>query len=308
MNSTDRSNFLAKYPRWGYIFAAALPFLTSLALRIYLLPTSRTPLDSDEALFLLIARHILRGERPLFYYGENYGGTTDSYLTAIFFFLLGDSIAVARLVQTGIYFIGMLFTFLLARRLLPDSRFGPIAVLWFLAVPPLMLTNWTHPAVRYAIVFGLGSIILYLGHRLLNEDADRLSIWLVFGAICGLAFYTFGILVTYMLPVFLLFLFRFKRRRLPLYILSAVMFLLFSVAWWLQAIDGLRVIYNPEQPPDLPPYSLRVLAFFALMVPGFLGIREPAGVELVWPLLSGPVLFFYLMSWLYAIPFFSAQR
>lgn len=294
----------ASSPRWQSALAVLAPFVINLALRVYLLPLRRTPFDSDEALFLLIARHILRGERPLFFYGENYGGTLDSYITAIFFALLGDSIALARLVQAGLYLLGMLFTYLLARRLLPGSRFGPLAALWLLALPPLLLTNWTHPAVRYAIVFTLGSLILYLGHRLLREDADRLGVWLLFGAICGLAFWTFGILATYMLPVFLLFLRTFKVRRMPLYAAAAVMFFLFSLAWWLQLADGLRVLYNPDHPADLPPFYLRVFAFFALMLTTFFGIREPAGIQPVWPLLSALVLVFYMAVILYAIPWF----
>ncbi|GAB4432205.1 MAG: hypothetical protein Kow0031_13570 [Anaerolineae bacterium] len=294
----------AEPPGWQKLLAVVAPFLTTLALRLYLLPTTRTPFDSDEALFLLIARHILRGERPLFFYGENYGGTLDSYITAIFFGLFGDSIALARLVQAGLYLLGMLFTYLLARRLLPGSRFGPLAALWLLAVPPLLLTNWTHPAVRYAVVFTLGSLILYLGHRLLQEDANRLGVWLLFGAVCGLAFWTFGILATYMLPVFLLLLRNFKARRLPLVIAAAVMFFLFSVAWWLQLLDGLRVLYNPDNPAQLPPFLMRVFAFFALMLTAFFGIREPAGIQPVWPLLSALVLVFYMAAILYAIPYF----
>ncbi|MCP4359507.1 MAG: glycosyltransferase family 39 protein, partial [Chloroflexi bacterium] len=198
---------------WRSILLIGAPFITVIALRIFLIPVERMPFDSDEAIFLLMARHILDGERPLFFYGEAYGGSTDSYFTALFYYLFDDSITAARLVQSLEYLIGMLFTYLLARRLLPNSRFGPLAVLWLMALPPLLMTTWTTPAVLYAVVICLGSIISYLGYRLLWEDADRLWRWLVFGAICGLAFWTFGILVVYMMPVFLLFLWKFKWRR-----------------------------------------------------------------------------------------------
>ena len=109
------------------------PFLTAIALRIFLSPIERMPFDSDEAIFLLMARHILAGERPLFFYGEAYGGSSDSYLTALFYNFFGDTITVARLVQTLEYMVGMLFTYLLARRIMPDSRLGSQTVLWFMA-------------------------------------------------------------------------------------------------------------------------------------------------------------------------------
>ena len=280
------------------------PFVAALLLRILIIPIARMPFDSDEAIFLLMSRHILAGERPLFFYGEAYGGSTDSYLTALFYCIFNDSIFVARLVQTLEYFIGIFFTFLLARRLLPGAQFGPIAILWVMALPPLLMTTWTTPAVEYAIVISLGGIISYLGHRLLREDADHLWTWLIFGAVCGLSFWTFGILVVYMLPVFLLFLWQFRRQRLGYYVLSALMFFVFSLPWWTQALPGLMVVYNPNQPPDyLPPFIMRVFAFFALTLPSFLGFREPWAPEISWPVLSLPILLFYLASSVYAIPF-----
>ena len=44
-----------------------------------------------------------------------------------------------------------------------------------MALPPLLMTTWTTPAVLYAVVVGLGSIISYLGYRLLREDAESLA-------------------------------------------------------------------------------------------------------------------------------------
>ncbi len=279
------------------------PFIVTLVLRLSILSIDRMPFDSDEAIFLLMSRHILAGERPLFFYGEAYGGSADSYLTAFFFSVFGDTIPVARLVQSLEYMVGMGFTYLLARRVLPQARFGPLAVLWLMALPPLLMTTWTTPAVLYAVVIGLGSIISYLGHRLLFEDADRWGRWLLFGAVCGLSFWTFGILVVYMLPVFILFLWRFRWSRLPKYMAGAAAFFLFSLPWWVQAIDGLLVVYNPEEAVVIPPFLFRLVAFFTLTLPAFFGVREPWAPGLIWPVLAAFILLFYLAAILYAIPY-----
>ena len=103
----------------------ASPFVAALGLRLFILSLDRMPFESDEAIFLLMARHILKGGRPLFLYGESYGGSIDSYLTALFYHFFGESITGPRLaIQSLEYLLGMLFTYLLARRILPKSRLG----------------------------------------------------------------------------------------------------------------------------------------------------------------------------------------
>lgn len=280
--------------RWFFLLA---PFAILWSLRLYLIPTHRMPFDSDEAILLLMARHIVDGARPVFFYGEAYGGSTDSYITAVFYALFGDTVTVGRLVQTLEYSIYMVFSYLLARRIFPDAKVAPVVMLWLMAIPPLMMTTWTTPSVLYAIVMMFGSIITYMGHRILLEDADRRWMWLLFGFVCGLAFWTFGILVVYMLPVFLLFLWHFKWSRLPNYILSAVMFFVGSAPWWPQAIAGLSVVSDAG---FTIPYTLRLLAFASIMLPGFFGIREPWQSDIVW--FATPALVIYLMAILYFIP------
>ncbi len=299
---TGRVRSIDLWP-WRLLLIISLPFLAAIGLRIFLSPLNRIPFNSDEALFLLKARHILAGQRPLFMYGEVYGGTIDSYLTAPLFYFFGPSILGPRLVVQSLeYFLGMTFTYLLARRVLPDSRLGPPAVLWLMAVPPLLEMAWVVPTLRYTIIICLGSIIAYLGHRLLKEDADRPVRWLLFGLVCGLAFWTFGILVVYMLPLFILFLYRFRWRRWASYLLSALAFFLASLPWWSQALSGLTVVYNPNNTTVIPPLYVRLFAFLTIMLPTYIGIRAPWEAEIVWPVLSVFILFFYLAVFLYAIP------
>jgi len=294
--------FQARITKWLLLIG---PFLIAIGLRLFILTLDRMPFASDEAIFLLMARHILEGGRPLFLYGESYGGTIDSYLTALFYYFFGESITGPRLaIQSLEYLLGMLFTYLLARRILPTARLGALAVLWLMAIPPLLMSTWTIPTVRYAVVICLGSIISYLGHRLLKEDADKLIRWLLFGLVCGLAFWTFGILVVYMLPVFILFLFQFRWRRWPGYLLAAAAFFLASAPWWSQPLSGLLVVTNSENPIAVPSLLFRVFAFLTIMLPGFFGIRDPWVPGITWPVLAPVILLFYLAALLYAIPRF----
>jgi 4-amino-4-deoxy-L-arabinose transferase-like glycosyltransferase len=296
-NPLRLSSLLTWRPLWlaGAMVAAA-------SLKLFILPLARMPFDSDEAILLLMARHIVRGEHPLFFYGEAYGGSFDSYLIALFYRFLGDTVVVGRLVQSLEYLVGIGFTYLLARRLMPKARFGPLATVWVMAIPPLLVSTWTTPAVLYAIVICLGSIITYLGYRLLWEDADRPWRWALFGAVAGLGFWTFGILVVNMLPLFILFLWHLRRRRWPAYGLGVVAFFLFSAPWWTQALAGLQVATAQDPAANALSFPIRVLAFLGLTLPTFFGVRAPSSPHLTWPALAPAVMLFYLAAILYAIP------
>jgi hypothetical protein len=51
---------------------------------------------AGEAVFGIITRHIVRGARPIFYYGWLYLGAFEPYMTALLFGLLGESMRIVR--------------------------------------------------------------------------------------------------------------------------------------------------------------------------------------------------------------------
>ena len=57
------------------------------------------PFNSDEAVVALMARHILQGERPIFFYGQAYMGSADAYLVATGFWVFGEQVWVIRLIE-----------------------------------------------------------------------------------------------------------------------------------------------------------------------------------------------------------------
>jgi hypothetical protein len=171
-----------------------------------------------------------------------------------------------------------------------------------MAIPPLLMSTWTTPVLIYALATCLSSILLYLGHRLLWEDADRPWRWAIFGAMAGFSFWTFGILVITLLPLLLFFLWRFRWRRWPGYLLGAVAFFLFSAPWWTQAEAGLQVVAGQDPLVRTLPLSTRVLAFIGLTIPAFFGFRDPWSSHIGWLILAPMLVTFYLMAILYTIP------
>jgi 4-amino-4-deoxy-L-arabinose transferase-like glycosyltransferase len=291
--STD----LSLRPRWRRGLTLAAPFIAAALLKAVLISTSAIPFDSDEAIPMLMAKHILTGEWPLFWYGEDYGGSLDSFLIAGAYSLLGVSVTAARVVQGLEYLGAILFTYLLARRIV-HNRFAALATVWLMALPTPLLSLFTTTALLYTIVMLLGSMLLFIGHKLLHESENSLALWLVFGALAGLAFWTFGILVIYVFPVGLLMLSHLRRRLWSHYLLATLAFFLFSSPWWIYnfAHDNaaLRVVLEPDAALPTASMSLRLLGFFCLGLPTLFGFRYPWAPQVMLPALAWAILAFYL--------------
>lgn len=288
--------------RRGLILVA--PFVAAALLKAVLVPMSAIPFDSDEAIPMLMAKHILAGEWPLFWYGEDYGGSLDSFLIAGAYSLLGVSVTAARAVQSLEYLGAILFTYLLARRIIHE-RFAALATAWLMALPTPLLSLFTTTALLYTIVMLLGSMLLFVGHKLLHESEQSLDLWLVFGALAGLAFWTFGILVIYIFPVGLLMLSRLRRRLWPHYLLATLAFFLFSSPWWIYNFThdsaALYVVFETGDPSLAVPMSTRVLLSFCFGLPTLFGFRYPWAPQIVLPALAWIVLTFYLAVLAFAV-------
>src|SRR5579885_2396331 len=65
--------------------------LLALGLRIWLVIRTQGFIDGDEAVVGIQAQHILRGELPVYYYGQPYMGSLEAYFIALIFALVGPS-------------------------------------------------------------------------------------------------------------------------------------------------------------------------------------------------------------------------
>lgn len=88
-----------KYLKFGKyeVYAGAIILFAS-GLRILLAALGWPPTNSDEGTMGIMARHIAyKGEHPLLFYGQNYMGSLEAYLGALFFHVFGPTLFALRL-------------------------------------------------------------------------------------------------------------------------------------------------------------------------------------------------------------------
>jgi len=73
-----------------------LCLLIALTIRIWLTYHTHGIIDGDEAMVGIQAEHILRGEHPLYFYGQAYMGSLEAYLMALLFLIGGPTVWMMR--------------------------------------------------------------------------------------------------------------------------------------------------------------------------------------------------------------------
>src|SRR4030067_2555737 len=67
--------------KWSVFIVAVI----AIGYKAFLLVSDVVPFNSDEAIVALMAKHILEGDRPIFFYGQAYMGSLDAWLVALGF-------------------------------------------------------------------------------------------------------------------------------------------------------------------------------------------------------------------------------
>jgi predicted membrane-bound mannosyltransferase len=99
--------------------AAGVVLLVAVLLRAALLASGAFPFNADEAIVGLMARHILAGQWPTFFYGQAYLGSLDATFVAAAFALVGEAVLTIRIVQSALWLATILTTMLLTRTEIP---------------------------------------------------------------------------------------------------------------------------------------------------------------------------------------------
>ncbi|HET7010074.1 MAG TPA: hypothetical protein VFI11_04810 [Anaerolineales bacterium] len=195
----------------GLLKIAAICALISLAFKAVLLALEAFPFYSDEAIVGLMARHILSGRWPTFFYGQAYLGSTDAALVAGAFAIGGESVLVIRIVQALLYAGTVATTVALALRA-GLGTWGTWGAGLLAAIPVVNTTLYTTVSIGgYGEALLLGNLLLLATIALDDERASTLG-FAAWGALAGFAFWTFGLTLVYSLPSSAFLLARWARR------------------------------------------------------------------------------------------------
>lgn len=309
--------------------------LATLALalvgRIVLLASGSVSFHSDEAVIALMARHILEGARPVFFYGQAYMGSLDAFLVSLGFATLGESVLTIRIVQAVLYMGVVASSFAAAWRLSGRPVVATVTGLTLAVMPVLLATYTTATLGGYNETLLFGNLLLLLAYDVTHAHTRSLPRWLLLGIIAGLGWWTNGLIVAYGLPVALLVLYRTLRpidaaaapglpsqrgdmrppsglalRLVPL-LVALGGFFVGSAPWWLfnlqhdwQALAFYIARTDEGQfagnsVPSLP-LEQRVLGLLFLGLPTLIGLRFPWQPSFFAPLIGAVVLFIYGMA------------
>ncbi|OQY26966.1 MAG: hypothetical protein B6I38_10645 [Anaerolineaceae bacterium 4572_5.1] len=258
-----------------YLFVA---LFLALALKIGLVLAEVVPFNSDEAVVALMARHILEGERPIFFYGQAYMGSLDAWLVAVAFRLLGESVLAVRVVQIVLYLFFLVTLWAMLQRFFVDGRVANFAVI-LAAVPPVLMTTYTTASLGgYSEVLVLGNLVLWLGYEVIfGVQREKIWAWLLLGFVGGIGFWVLGLITVYLLAVVIVGLWKFSIKWLPYYFSGAIGFFIGSSLWWVYNFRHSWAAFETLFQSDFASVQIfqRIMRFGLLGLPALLGFRFP---------------------------------
>jgi hypothetical protein len=239
---------LVKHPFTWLVLALIL----ATGLKTWLVVGGWMSFNSDEAIVALMARHILNGARPIFFYGQTYMGSLDAFLVALAFKVFGQQVWTIRLVQ-GVLYLGVLATTAgLGKQIFNDWRVGALSSV-ILAIPAVNVTLYTTVSLGgYVEAILLGNLILMCAlrigsYRKKGGFTAPLYWWFLCGFFTGVGLWAFGLTLIYSIPAigYLVWLMIKQQRCTPvsmLRITGAFLVLGFGVLlgaapWWLFALQ-----------------------------------------------------------------------
>ena len=285
--------------------------------KLIFLVWDKFPFNSDEAIVALMARHILGGAKPLFFYGQSYMGSLDAWFVAAGFFVFGQHVWVIRVVQTLLY-LGVVTTTIWITYLITGSKKSAIVSGIFLTIPTINVTLYTTVSLggyNEALFIGNILIILAIEIRRKFQQGVKKSRWLwlvlLWGLFSGLGLWANALTLTYVMPssIYLIWIwikYRDKHtekiRPVPTLIVILVGFLVGSMPFWVHGFqNGWDSLFKEllgsaiaiESGGFVQRAIYHIRNFILLGIPVVLGIRPPW--EIRW--LALPLIPFLLIAW-----------
>jgi hypothetical protein len=185
------------------IFALFIPLTLAILVRGILLTRWCGDFNSDEAIVGLMAKHILEGHFPVFFYGQFYLGSLEALGAAAIFWFFDDMNGLLLRLSPVMFYLA----FIIVSFLWLDRWYNRLTAMWgtfFLALPPALLMIYTYAANGGAIeMLFLGTLLFFLCQRGLTLGWNSGRVFGV-GLAAGLALWIHPLSVFYLTTVFVI--------------------------------------------------------------------------------------------------------
>jgi len=262
-------------PKPSLLAVAAAAAAAGAVLRARALEGWLGALDSDEAVWGLMARHVLDAEVSAFYWGQSYGGTQEVFLSAGLFAAAGSSAWTLRAVPLLLAVAAVILVWRIGLRLL-DERRAVFAASLFWVWPAYVVWKSTRAHGFYGAGLVLSLLVVLLVLRL--DERRRVLDAAAFGLAGGLAWWATPQTALIAVPAVAWLGWRRRRRLLALWpavpaaVVGATPWLVSNLThdWW-----------SFELAPGGGSYGSRLRGFFTATLPTAVGLRIPFSLEWV---------------------------
>jgi Dolichyl-phosphate-mannose-protein mannosyltransferase len=165
---------------WAAIAGAGLA--AGIALRVWVFASPAGGLDADEAVWGLMARHVLDGELSVFFWAQNYGGTQEALATALLFAVTGSGTLALRTVPIVLFALAAVLVWRVGRRTVGEPA-ARVAAALFWIWPAYLVWKSTRAHGFYGALTVLALAVLLLALRLYDRDSplDAAALGVAFG-------------------------------------------------------------------------------------------------------------------------------
>ncbi len=281
-----------------------------LALKIILLATDSVSFHSDEAVLGLMARHILQGDRPIFFYGQLYMGSFDAYLIALSFVFFGQAVLAIRVVQVVLYLATLGTTYGLAWRI-THNRFAATATALLFAIPPVMVSVYTTASLGdYQETLLLNNLIFWIVWDIFDGKKQSPAWWFGAGFLAGLGWWSLALIIVSLAPLTFQGLWHF-RRKLPLQKIAILIlgFLIGAGPWVYAVIEhGPSAVLGAQSRPEddkdsladtdlegTPTQVTRLISLLLFNLPSLFGLKPSWSIDWIAPIIGIPLVIIYLL-------------
>jgi hypothetical protein len=166
--------------------------------------------DSDDAITMLMSKHISEGKLPpLYFYRQLYQGSLFAHLSALMNIIFGFSHLLIEITILSLYLAFVVVQFHFIKKLF--SLTFAVLISFFYCLPLVQVLKFSFfVSSAYPLVLLLGSSILFLSYQIAYSDKTKRIGWL--GFLMGLAFWTHQGTLAFIFTALIILFLKFRSR------------------------------------------------------------------------------------------------